>query len=223
MPGSVPIFYSSLISKTFVCSSLLLPNRKKMCLHCFLWQKGSSSRSTGFLRLSWNQEMGHRAWSFVKHLLFSASYWSKNLSHSLWHLTSNLKAQSVPGKRGLLLAFNSELHKHSGFWGGCWMVRDSSLPPRNCRLRTKAKALSLYLMVLPLARTPSSFIPHDRVALIRSWLMGWPIARLHSYEDEADSLYSNQAFAQKNHQILFSLILPASCACSLLNTSWLWN
>lgn len=77
MPGWVPISYSSLISKTFVCSSLLLPTKKKMCLHCFPWQKGSSSWATGFLRLSWDHKMGHRAGSLVKFLLFPTFFWSK--------------------------------------------------------------------------------------------------------------------------------------------------
>lgn len=161
--------------------------------------------------------MGHRAGSPEKFLLFSAFYWSKTSPtvFGTWHLISK---HSQYLARGLLLVFDFEHHKHSGFWEGCWMERHSLLPPRNWRLEILAKAVPT--RGCPVASdttrselTACSFTREDCGSL--SELAGeMPYPRLYSYGDWAARLYSNQVFqeVQKSHQILFSLIPPASCA-----------
>lgn len=113
-----------------------------MRFYCLPFQMSFSSWSTAFLSiLSPYHEMRHRARSPEKFVLFSAFCWSKTSStvFSTWHLISK---HSECLARDLLLVFDFEHHKHSGFWEGCWMERHSLFPPRNCRQGILAKALS---------------------------------------------------------------------------------
>lgn len=94
MPGWVPISYSSLISKTFVCSSLLLPTKKKMCLHTFPGKRAPAhgplvfSDSPGTTRWDTERDL---LWSFCCSLL---SFGPKPLPQSL---ALNIQSQSTVG------------------------------------------------------------------------------------------------------------------------------
>lgn len=132
IPGWVPISWSSLISKMFVCTSVLLPNKKKTACPCKR-AAGHGPPPFSLSILSPYHKMGHRiSWEVSAVLCFLLV---QNLPHSLWHLTSNLKAQTVPGKRGLLLVFDFEHYKHSGFWEGMLHGKALFVPTKTLQMR----------------------------------------------------------------------------------------